>query len=300
LISITRTWSPLYERRKNTSSMETAQFLTLAGLSVVSIGLCIYVLSKIRTVTYLLEQPVVKKMSPQLKLKPVKIDELDESRAAAPARSPANGVPQNRGPRPGAEAERGRENRDSVNGNRDRAPRADRPVDRPETEGRREGGDRADRAPRNDRPDRGERFGGREGGREGGRDRGGRPDRHERGDRGDRFGNREGGRERTREGFGGEREAAAAPAAPANPETAPVASIAPALAPRRPLPSTVDQENTNVNAAPLDISAPNASAEDALFTRDDSDIQHGRRHQPKKKPRFDLKEEEVKEETKAL
>jgi hypothetical protein len=280
--------------------METAQFLTLAGLSVVSIGLCIYVLSKIRTVTYLLEQPVVKKMSPQLKLKPVKIDEQDESRAAAPARSPANGVPQSRGPRPGMEAERGRENRDG--GNRDRAPRADRP----EGEGRREGGDRGprnemDRAPRGDR---GERFGGREGGREGGRDRGGRNERHERGDRGDRFGNREGGRDRNREGFGGERETAGIPAAPANTnsEAAPVASTGPALAPRRPLPSTVDQENASLNAAPMETSAPAASAEDALFTRDDSDIQHGRRHQPKKKPRFDLKEEgeEVKEETKAL
>jgi hypothetical protein len=276
--------------------METAQFLTLAGLSVVSIGLCIYVLSKIRTVTYLLEQPVVKKMSPQLKLKPVKIDEQDEARAAAPSRTPApNGVPQSRGPRPGMEAERGRENRD---GNRDRAPRADRP----EGEGRREGGDRTDRAPRNDRGDRGERFGGREGGR----DRGGRHERGDRGDRGDRFGNREGapsregGRERNREGFGGEREAAGAPAAPANTEAAPVASTGPALAPRRPLPSTVDQEIQSVNQAPLETAAPAASAEDALFTRDDSDIQHGRRHQPKKKPRFELNEEEVKEETKAL
>jgi hypothetical protein len=293
LISITRTWSPLYERRKNTSSMETAQFLTLAGLSVVSIGLCIYVLSKIRTVVYLLEQPVVKKMSPQLKLKPVKIDEAEESRASAPARSPANGIPQSRGPRPGAEAG-GRENRDNGTANRERAPRADRP----EGEGRREGGDRGprndmDRAPRGDR---GDRFGGREGGR----DRGGRHERNERGDRGDRFGNREGGRERNREGFGGERETTGSPAAaPAPAEMAPVASNGPALAPRRPLPSTVDQENPAMNAAPVEAPASNGSAEDALFTRDDSDIQHGRRHQPKKKPRFELNEDEAKEETKA-
>ena len=54
-----------------------------------------------------------------------------------------------------------------------------------------------------------------------------------------------------------------------------------------------------VNAAPVETAASNGSAEDALFTRDDSDIQHGRRHQPKKKPRFELNEEEVKEETKA-
>ena len=277
--------------------METAQFLTLAGLSVVSIGLCIYVLSKIRTVVYLLEQPVVKKMSPQLKLKPVKVDEPDESRAPAPARNGANGVPQSRGPRPGLEAERGRDNRDRAPRSDERAPRTDDRApraDRPEAEGRREGGDRGprnemDRAPRGDR---GDRFGGREGGR----DRGGR---NERGDRGDRFGNREGGRERNREGFGGERESAGTPAAPAPSESAPVASTAPALAPRRPLPSTVDQENLAVNAAPVEAAASNGSAEDALFTRDDSDIQHGRRHQPKKKPRFELNEEEAKEETKA-
>lgn len=280
--------------------METAQFLTLAGLSVVSIGLCIYVLSKIRTVVYLLEQPVVKKMSPQLKLKPVKIDDQDESRASAPARNGANGangIPQSRGPRPGMEADRGRDNRERAPRTDDRGPRADRP----EGEGRREGGDRSDRGPRNDRGDRGDRFGGREGGR----DRGGRHERNDRGDRGERFGNREGapsregGRDRNREGFGGDRETVGTTAAPANAESAPVASSAPALAPRRPLPSTVDQEGPALNAAPVESSAPAASAEDALFTRDDSDIQHGRRHQPKKKPRFELNEEEVKEETKA-
>jgi len=38
-----------------------------------------------------------------------------------------------------------------------------------------------------------------------------------------------------------------------------------------------------------------AAAEDALFTRDDSDMQHGRRNQLKKKPRFEVAEEEAKE-----
>lgn len=278
--------------------METAQFLTLAGLSVVSIATCIYLLTKIRTLTYLLEQPVVKKMSPQLKLKPVKIDELDETRANAPARNNTNGTPQNRGPRPAVEGDRGRENRDvNARDGRERAPRGDRP------EGG-ERGDRMDRGPRSDRGDRGDRFGGRD------RDRGGRHERH---DRGDRFGgsrdgapSREGGRERSREGFGGEREPSSAPAAQASAEsapiatTAPVAHSAPALAPRRPLPSTVDQEASAPKEAPMDAVASSAAAEEALFTRDDSDIQHGRRSQPKKKPRFDLNEEEVKEETKAL
>jgi hypothetical protein len=286
--------------------METAQFLTLAGLSVVSIGLCIYLLTKVRTLTYLLEQPVVKKMSPQLKLKPVKVDELDDSRAAVPPRNSVNGAPQNRGPRPAVEGERPRENRDM--NPRDRAPRGDRP----EGEARREGGDRGermDRGPRNDRGDRGDRFGGRD------RERGGR---HERNDRGDRFNgregapardgapSREGGRERGREGFGSEREPSAAPAASNAPaaDTAPAMTAAPAssvLAPRRPLPSTVvDQETSASKESHVDALAPNPTAEDALFTRDDSDIQHGRRNQLKKKPRFDVKEEEVKEETKAL
>jgi len=275
--------------------METAQFLTLAGLSAVSIGLCIYVLSKVRTLTYLLEQPVVKKMSPQLKLKPVKVDEPDEARANVPPRNAVNGTPQNRGPRPAIEGDRGRENRDL--NPRDRAPRADRP----EGEARREGGERTDRGPRNDRGDRGDRFGGRD------RERGGRPERH---DRGDRFNgregapSREGGRERSREGFAGEREPSAAPLASGAPaESAPVVNAAPApsvLAPRRPLPSTVDHEIPAAKEAQVDALAANPSAEDALFTRDDSDIQHGRRNQLKKKPRFDVKDEEVKEETKAL
>lgn len=76
---------------------------------------------------------------------------------------------------------------------------------------------------------------------------------------------------------------------------------APALAPRRPLPSTVEHE---VEAKDIPATSPfesNAAADDALFTRDDSDIQHGRRHQPKKKPRFEVADEaEAKtEETKA-
>jgi hypothetical protein len=51
----------------------------------------------------------------------------------------------------------------------------------------------------------------------------------------------------------------------------------------------------------VDSPAAIAAAEDAMFARDDSDIQHGRRHQPKKKPRFDVVDEaEAKtEETKA-
>lgn len=270
--------------------METVQFAILAGLSAISIGLCAYLLAKVKTITYLLEQPVVKKMSPQLKLKPVKVDELDENRSA-PSRNPANGTPAsvpNRGPRPegGDRPPRdgNREPRGDRDGNRDRGPRPDRP----------EGEGRFDRGPRGEGGGRGERFGGREGGRD--RDRGGR-DRHERGDRGDRFGGREGGRDRNRDGFGGPREGAPAetPAPAAVGESAPAQPVA--LSPRRPLPSTVEQEAT-IKDASADALSPNPSAEDALFVRNDEDITHGRRHQPKKKPRFDVAEEEVKEESK--
>ena len=281
--------------------MITAQFAVLAALSAVSIALCAYLLAKVRTITYLLEQPVVKKMSPQLKLKPVKVDELDDANRANPSRNAApstNGAQPARAPRPGFEGGE-RPPRE----NRDRAPR----TDRPEGEARREGG--FDRGPRNDRGDRGDRFGG--GGREGGRDRGGR---HERNDRGDRFGgreggreggggregNREGGRERTREPFNGEPAAAeASRPAPVVSESAPVQQAPAALSPRRPLPSTVDNDNGTKDAS-VDALAPNPTAEDALFVRNDEDITHGRRHQPKKKPRFNVEEEEVKEETKAL
>ncbi len=286
--------------------METVQFAILAGLSVVSIGLCIYLLAKVRTITYLLEQPVVKKMSPQLKLKPVKVDELDEQNRTAPARNPANGAQPQRGPRPGFEGgERPpRENRD----NRDRPPRADRPDgERPP----REGG--FDRGPRSDRGDRGDRFGGREGGR----DRGGRNERNDRGDRGDRFGgggregNREGGpgrdgnRDRNREPFTGEREPAMAEGsrpAPAAAESAPVHAAPAALAPRRPLPSTVDHDN-GPKEAPVEAVSSAQAAEDALFVRNDEDMTHGRRNALKKKPRFNVAEEdskESKEETKVL
>ena len=176
--------------------------------------------------------------------------------------------------------------------------------DRPPREGGfdRNGGDRGPRSDRGgDRFPRGDR--GERGGRGGG-------DRQERGDRGDRTGGRDGfsggDRNRTRtEAPVGEAQGEAAPRAPhVHAEAAPVQSHAPAaLAPRRPLPSTVEHEVEAKDIPGSDsLSVNQAAAEDSMFNRgDDSDIQHGRRHQPKKKPRFDAPEEaEVKtEETKA-
>lgn len=283
--------------------MENAQFAILAGLSVLSLAICAYLLLKVRTITYLLEQPVVKKMSPQLKLKPVKLDDSEGDARPAPARNnTSNGAAPARPPRPAFEGGE-RPPRDQ---SRDRGPRPERAEggDRPPREAGldRNGGDRGPRNDRNDRGDRGDRFGGR--------DRGGRGhDRHERGGRegGERnfSGGREGGdRNRSRsESFGAERESAPAEnavrPAPAASE-GPVHS-APALAPRRPLPSTVDHEVEHKEIPAPDSPAAVSAAEDALFARDESDMQHGRRNQLKKKPRFNVADEEVKapEETKA-
>ncbi|MDB5104509.1 MAG: hypothetical protein JWP91_2198 [Fibrobacteres bacterium] len=279
--------------------METVQFAILAGLSAVSLALCAYLLMKVRTITYLLEQPVVKKMSPQLKLKPVKVDELDADSRPNPSRNNApNASAPARGPRPdfaGGE----RPPRDP---NRERPPRSERPEgggERPPREG---GFDRngGDRGPRSDRG--GERFS-RDRGDRGGRGGG---DRHERGGREGLPGREGGDRNRNRsEAPVGENtapvEGSVRPAPVAAESSAPVHS-GPALSPRRPLPSTVDHE---VDAKDIPASSPfesNVVAEDTMFNRgDDSDITHGRRHQPKKKPRFDVADEsEAKtEETKA-
>lgn len=265
-------------------------FYVLYALSAVSIGLGIALFLKIKTAIYLLEQPVVKKMSPQLNLKPIKVDQIE---GASDRNASRNGTPMNRsagrpeGDRAPREDRGGRDGRDRG----ERAPRGER-----EGEGRREGGDRGprsegDRGPRSEGPrgegrgDRGDRFGGREGGRD--RDRGGRDGhRHDRGDRGPR-----------REFSNTEREPAQAEARAAAPAgEAPSSSPAP-LAPRRPLPSTVDHEETKPAAV-----ADEAGAADPFFGRDDSDIQHGRRNQLKKKPKFDEAEVEPSstEETKVL
>jgi hypothetical protein len=85
------------------------------------------------------------------------------------------------------------------------------------------------------------------------------------------------------------REPEAAPAvrnespAPARSEPA----MAP-LAPRRPLPAAMEPEDRGPSTAAPETEA----AGESLFGSDD--VQHGRRNQLKKKPRFELNEEEVK------
>jgi hypothetical protein len=267
--------------------MDTIHFLILAGLGCISIVLSAVLLLKIKSVTYLLEQPVVKKLSPQIKLKPVKVDEIDDQarRNATPERAAA---PMNRNNgRPPERTEGDRGPRDQ---GRDRMPRSDR-----------EGGDRG---PRSDRGgERGDRFGG-------GRDRGDRNGRHDRHER--HGGDRDRNRGPRTDVFSNERDAA-----PATEGSAPIAAPAPrmetrhsapandgpVLAPRRPLPSTVEHEEHKDAPIVDNSNSPlnDASVSDPMFGQTDSDIQHGRRNQLKKKPRFNVAEEEssTPEETKA-
>lgn len=289
--------------------METVQFCILA-ISAGSLVLGIVVFLKLRSVVYLLEQPVVKKMSPALKLKPVKVDEVDShSHRTAEAR-PANAPNGNRGPRPNFERPEGgeRQNRDSQprqdrgprpEGNGERGPGGDRaPRDRNDRNFR----DRGDRGPRNERHGSGggrDGMGNREGGapREGG-DRHGGPDRDRNRNRSESFSNAN--------GAGTEAAASTegAPMAASRPAPIPAqdhSHSGPALAPRRPLPSTVDQDVSGKEFTPPEPVSADVAA-DAMFMRDDSDIQHGRRNQLKKKPKFDVSEEDVKattEESKA-
>jgi hypothetical protein len=63
----------------------------------------------------------------------------------------------------------------------------------------------------------------------------------------------------------------------------------PPLAPRRPLPAAVESEAREAPAQEVESSG------EGIFGSDD--IQHGRRTQLKKKPRFDVNEEEFKATT---
>lgn len=254
--------------------METLIYLSLA-LSALTLGISIYIASKVKAVHYLLEQPVVKKMSPQLKLKPVKLDELV--------------------------ADRNRQQQQ----NRDSRPQGGNP------NGPRQGGDRGDRRPHGERPEGDRRPENRD--RQGGQDR--RPERSE----GDRDRNRDRNRDRDRNrgdrpDRGGQdrrprevfenRESAPVSQSVAQPvsEPAPMRAEMPAsapmmdapLSPRRPLSSTMETESSTRQSPILPSSENEGGSEN--FVGSDNDMQHGRRTQMKKKPRFELDEAEVKTE----
>jgi hypothetical protein len=269
--------------------MVTTLVYILLALSAATLLVVLYLAAKVKTAVYLLEQPVVKKMSPQLRLKPVKLDEVLNrgGREGRPEGGRPEGGRDSRGPRP----ERTEGGRDS------RGPRPERAEgDRGPRPERREG----DRGPRGDR---------REGGRDGRRDdRGPRPERAEgdrprredrperaEGDRPRREGGerREGGREGRPEGdraprreFTETRDFAPAPQADFQ---APASESAP-LSPRRPL--FTDSAEPRTESAPV---RENPVAESFVGSNSD-DLQHGRRTQLKKKPRFEFDEEETKTE----
>jgi ribonuclease E len=249
----------------------TLSYLALA-LSAATLLVTIYLAIRLKTVHYLLQQPVVKKMSPQLRLKPVKLDEaLDRNRNRGQGDRPSGregGRPERRDGREGREGRPESERREARperrEGDRSRDGRPERRDGRPEGE-RREG-----------RPERRE-------GREGDRNRDVRPERREGRPEGER---REGRDDRRppRE-FSENREAPS----PSQPEySAPAAESGSGLPPRRPLPSFSDSpvERTETQA-PVRESAADT------FVGSGDDVQHGRRTQLKKKPRFDFDEAET-------
>jgi hypothetical protein len=256
--------------------------ILLIVLSVVSIGLSLFILTRIKHLVYLLEQPIVKKMTPDMKLKAVKVDDADDSRRHGHRHgngqgnpSQSQGRPQS-GPRPHDGQPQG--------GNRERRPEGQQ-------------GQRGDRPERGERPEhrgerneRGQEHRGNDRHRDRDRDRGPRQDRGDRPDRGER-GERP---ERQRPRLDVFSNDTGAPA----PESAPRAEQGqgerPVLAPRRPLAASVDREES-----PAAISSLPAAPElppDAIFVGDDGDVQHGRRSSVKKKPRFEIDEEEAKAE----
>jgi hypothetical protein len=244
--------------------------LILMLLSAVSIGLCVYILARIKHVVYLLEQPVVKKISPDMKLKTVKVEDGEDTRRHnhRPAQGQNSGANAGRAPQaPKPEGQRDRNHRPEGQ----QGPRPERGGNEHRGHDRNRDRDRdRERGPRQDRGERTERG-----------------ERHERGERPER--------QRPRlDVFSNEKEAAPAPAESAHhQDSAPAHTERPALAPRRPLAANVEREEP-VTSAPVS-NQPELPA-DAIFVGDDGDMQHGRRTQLKKKPRFNLDEEEIKAE----
>lgn len=274
--------------------METTSLYLLIALSLASVVVSILTFLKVKTINYLLEQPVVKKMSPQLKLKPVRIEDgEEEGRKSAPksvngfhgSSSGSASGPGGRGPR---SEERGsdRGGRDFQRG--DRSPRSDR------SEG---GSDRGERSDRNDRSPRGERERGDNRFRDRDRGRGDGRDMRHRGNRPEVFSNdrEENASGPARSEAAGERTSFERPQGESSANT----GFTP-LSPRRPLPSQVAREEGEAKPFAAEPAPAPEMAGDALYPNE-GEIQHGRRNQLKRKPRFDAVPEETEaapEETK--
>jgi hypothetical protein len=289
--------------------METLSLIALA-VSAATLVVTILIAIRLKTVHYLLQQPVVKKMSPQLRLKPVKLD--DAMNRNRDRQAPGGGRPEGErreGGRPeGREGRDGR--RDGRDGRREGRPEGERREGgRPEGREGREGRPEGDRRERREggRPE-GERREGRPEGRDGRRDggrpegerrEGGRPEaerregrpegeRRERRD-GDRPERREGGRPENREARP-PREFSDAPRVEAPVvESRPAAEAPAGLPPRRPLNTFSETPVARSDSSSSALSANDPV--DATFVGSGDDVQHGRRTQLKKKPRFDIEEE---------
>lgn len=145
--------------------------LVLLAVNVIILGISIYLATQVRALKYLIEQPVVKKMPPNLKFKPRSVEgsENTDPRNADRNRPTGPSVPgqQNRPPmqnRPQGSFQGGRPDRNDqrrdrpMNDRPERTERSERPEgDRPERTERpeRHGMDRGDRnRPGNRRPPR--------------------------------------------------------------------------------------------------------------------------------------------------
>jgi len=248
--------------------MESTMIYVGLALSAATLALCAYLTIKIKAILYLLEQPVVKKMSPQLKLKPVKVEELiaEKQRQQQQLQQNQQTQSQSQSPRPQSSHSH------SQNGPRPQGGRSDRPDFDRNRDGNR------DRGPRPDRPPEGDRN--RDGNRERFRDR-------------DRNRPQGGERRPPREANDNPRENIPAHQSEAPRMETPAprndSNMAP-LAPRRPLPSTV--ESVSHAPAPI-IAAPETDNNVEGMFSGEGDMQHGRRVQIKKPKRFEVDEAEV-------
>ncbi len=250
--------------------MEHIITYALVGVSII---INIVVLLKLKHIRYLLEQPPVKKLTSDLKLKPIKVDGEDsqghkqERNYNANRKAPQFDRNDNRNDRDSSERSDkpagNRFTRDS--GNRERNPRNDR-ADRNDRPDRNEKNDRFDRGPRNDRGHRPMRD------TRDVRDNQSRPDRAE-----GNLTNLTG-------------DDVATPA-----ENSSSMSKQDSSSTRRPLPARMAREQNGeaINSGNSEVNSvsKDSNVEDQVFAgTDESAMQHGRRNQVKKVPRIEIPE----------
>ncbi len=238
------------------------------ALSIVLLVLAILILKKITSVHYLLEQPIVKKLAPQLKLKPVKLEDAIDRNRHQHGRAPNS-----------SEGPNQHQRNNGQNGSRPQGERNDQDR-RPDAN--RNGPERTDRRPERDGDrNRNDRFKDRD------RNRNDRPN----GDRNRPPQNQNNGASKpTQESAPSSIPQQEMARAENVPSPASTASTQAPLAPRRPL-LTTPQDTESRNEISAVSTVPVESPSEGNFNSDD--VQHGRRTQLKKKPRFEMEEEKV-------